>query len=231
MAEKAPAYISGFCGTGAHEGTRPKSPSGKPRKTCDPILTFRDKQWKCGCKCHADLDKLFEMSGMPRVTQVNPEYIPEKVVIAMPTVEERAARFKTTDAVPPRVIQSPLPDRVPATIERSFTPTSSGRAARGELELRVKQACDRWILDKPEESCTPQWISDWIVETHGVSEKGTAPSVGAISAVFDRWTAIGFALIGKKPTRFVGYMPDGVKYGLEGMKDRARKAKQQGLRR
>jgi hypothetical protein len=226
--KKSTGIITGFCGMGQHEGTRPKSYLGNPMKTCERIIhdpTGKPK-WNCACKCHTDLDKLFEMSGMDRVIQVNPEYQPVKINVILPTIEERAARFKAKDIVPPRVVESPLPDRVPATIERVFTPTSTGRAARGELELWVKKECDQWILDKPEDSCTPAYISERIAEKQGIK----APSVGAISAVFDRWTALGYALIAKKPTRFVGYMPDGVKYGLEGLKDRARKAKQQGRR-
>lgn len=225
--KKSPGTITGFCGMGQHEGTRPRSYSGLPMKTCERTYSNRWKSWDCICKCHKDLDMLFEMSGMPRVIQVNPEYIPVTVSIVMPTLEERAARFKTKDVVPPRVVESALPDRVPATIERRFAPTASGRAGRGELELLVKKECDQWVLDNPEESCTPSYISERIAHDLGIK----APSVGAISAVFDRWTKLGFALIGKKPTRFVGYMPDGVKYGLEGLKDKARiKAKHQGGR-
>lgn len=209
-------YITGFCGTGAHEGSRPKTYTGKPRKTCPSLITYREKAWKCTCTCHSDLDKLFEMSGMERVFQDNPEYIPVKLDAIMPSLEERAARFATRDATPPVVVQSALPDRVPATIMRSFTPPPSGRTARGQLELWVKQACDQWILDNVDASATPQYISDFIADKHGVKP----PSVGAVDAVYKRWDMIGYAMIAKKPTRFIGYMPDGVKYGLEGLKER-----------
>lgn len=221
MAETKYPFVTGYCGTGAHEGMRPKTPSGKPRKTCPRVIHDRHNhpKWSCECKCHKDLDMMFEMTGMERVHQDNPEYIPVRVEIILPTPEERAARFTKRDVIPPRVIQSPLPERVPVTIERVWSGNDGPRVHRGELELRVKKECDQWILDNPEESCTPSYISEKIYEKYG----GKVPSVGAISAVFDRWTKLGFALIGKKPTRFVGYLPDGIKYGLEGLKERARR--------
>lgn len=217
MAEAKVPWITGFCGTGSHEGMRPKSFSGKPLKTCPGVFDFGT----CGCKCHADLDKLFEMSGMARVIQENPEYIPEHVVVIMPTVEERAARFSKRDAVPAVVLESPLPGRVPATIERSFAPTTSGRAARGELELWVKKICDAWILEQPEDMCSPQYISDRIASERNIK----APSVGAINAVFERWVKIDYALVARRPVRFIGYTPAGVEHGLEGLKEKARRAK------
>ena len=217
-------WTTGFCSIGHCEGTRPKSRSGTPMKTCMRILMDHryNKTWSCACKCHADLDRMFEMMGMERYIEQNPEYKPEIPTYVMPTLEERVSLSIARRAVPTVTIESPAPEHVPATVARVFTPTVSGRAGRGELELRVKQACDAWVLTQPEESCTPQWISDWIVEEHGVSEKGTAPSVGAINAVFERWTKLNFALIGRKPVRFVGYTDEGVKHGLDGLKMKAK---------
>lgn len=207
---KPSPYQSGFCGIGSCEGTKPKSPSGRPMRTCEQTSA------ECHCECHVSLDKLFEMMDMPRLTQPNPEYVPEQVVRIMPSIEERAARFSRGDPTPAVVVESVLPDRVPATIERSYAGTPSGRAGRGQLELWVKRSCDEWVVEKLDESCTPKWISQRIAEKEGISP----PSVGAIGAVFDRWTEIGFALVARKPVRFIGYLPDGVKYGLEELKIR-----------
>lgn len=221
MADKN-LWTTGFCSNGQCEGLKPRSPSGKPLKTCTRIVMYRSKTWSCNCKCHADLDRMFEMMGMERFIEQNPEYVPEKPTYVMPTLEERVALSIERRSTPSVVIESPAPDHVPATVARSFQPTASGRSGRGELELRVKQTCDQWVVDQPEESCTPQWISDQIVEKFGVNESGHAPSVGAINAVFERWTKLNFALIGRKPVRFIGYTDEGVKHGLDGLKIRAK---------
>ena len=124
--------------------------------------------------------------------------------------------LKTTGPVAPRVEESPLPDAVPATIVRAFNPTASGRAAPGELELWVKQHCDIWLVEAERFPCTPAYLSEEIGKAQGIKP----PSVGAITAVFQRWVKIGFAEIGAKPARFLKYTDDGVKLGLEGCKVR-----------
>lgn len=207
---------------GLCEGLKPRSPSGRPLKTCMRVLRYREKMWSCACKCHSDLDRMFEMMGMERYVQQNPDYKPDEPTYVMPSLEERVALSIERRSTPSVIIESAAPDHVPATVARVFTPTASGRSGRGQLELWVKQACDQWVLDKPEESCTPQWLSDKIAEKHGVNESGNPPSVGAINAVFERWTKLNFALVGRKPVRFVGYTDDGVKHGLEGLKIRSK---------
>lgn len=211
-------FLTGFCSIGHCEGLKPRSPSGKPLKTCTRVLIYGAKTWSCKCKCHVDLDRMFEMMGMERYVEQNPEYVPEKATYVMPTLEERVALSIERRSVPTVTIESPAPEHVPATVARVFTPTESGRAGRGQLELWVKQTCDQWIVDQPENQCTPQWISDTIAEKEGIK----SPSVGAINAVFERWTKLNFALIGRKPVRFVGYTDEGVKHGLEGLKVRAK---------
>lgn len=217
MAEKT-GTLTGFCGMGQHEGSKPRSPSGLPMKTCMRVYHYREKTWHCGCKCHVELDRMFQMMDMERYVEENPEYVPVKPTWQMPTLDERVALSIERRTTPTIRIESVMPTHVPATVSRVFTPTVSGRAGRGQLELWVKQACDRWIVDKPESSCTPQWISDQIV----VVEDIKPPSVGAINAVFERWTKLNFALVGRKPVRFVGYTDEGVKHGLDGLKIRAK---------
>lgn len=223
-------YITGFCGTGLHEGTKPRSYSGKPMKTCMRLVNDQSghPRWSCECQCHKDLDRMFEMMGMERFIDQNPEYSPEIHTFIMPTLEERVALSIERRTIPAVVIESPSPEHVPATVARAYEPTESGRAGRGQLELWVKQTCDRWVLDQPEESCTPQWLSDQIA----ASQEIKPPSVGAINAVFDRWTKLNFALIGRKPVRFIGYTDEGVKLGLDALKLRAKlqKPSQQGRR-
>lgn len=142
----------------------------------------------------------------------------------MPTPEERQALIASSrphapDA--PVLVESPLPDAVPATIRHTFAPTTTGRAARGELESWVKEQCDIWLVEKEEFPCTTAYLSYEIGKAQGIKP----PSVGAISAVFDRWDSIKFAVVAKKPTRFVEYTPEGVTLGLEGCKDKHKRSR------
>jgi hypothetical protein len=116
------------------------------------------------------------------------------------------------------MVESPAPDIVPPTVARSYAPTATGRAARGELEGWVKEVCDIWLIEGYQMLCTPAWISEEIASAQGIK----APSVGAISAVFERWVKLGFAVVQKKPTRFIAYTEEGKRVGLEGLKIRAK---------
>ena len=211
------AVKSGFCSVGSCEGTAPKAPSGRALKTCMFWQT-------CTCKCHETFDFMFKASGMPRMPVDNSGYVPEHGGFVMPTLEERIAESILSTPVPamaPVIIESPLPDAVPATVRRTFTPTASGRAARGELESWVKDACDVWIVEQENVFCTPAYLAEEIGRKEGIKP----PSVGAISAVFERWVKMDFAVIEKKPTRFTGYTEQGVKLGLDGCKEKARRTK------
>lgn len=210
-------YKTGFCNQGWCEGSNPKTWSGAPAPTC--------KNWKtCGCTCHDTYDMMFSMSDQPRIVVNNSQWRAPKGEFWMPTPEERMALIASSrPGVPnaPKLVESPLPDAVPATIQRSYTPTASGRAARGELEAWVKEQCDIWIVEAEDFPCTPQYLSDEIGRVKGIKP----PSVGAISAVFERWIKIGFANVYKKPTRFTGYTKQGIELGLEGCKDKAKRGK------
>lgn len=208
---------TGFCSNGWCEGTKAKDWRGNPVPTCDYIYT-------CPCKCHDELDKLFSMTGSERIVVDSSGYVSPPRTYWIPSDDPLPVLSSNGDTPAPVVVESPAPDRVPATVARTFTPTPTGRAARGELELWVKQHCDMWLIDEPGEPCTPAYLSAEIARDQGISP----PSVGAISAVFDRWVKLGFAVVEKKPTRFVRYTDEGVKLGLEQMKARAKRlAKQQ----
>lgn len=207
-------FPTGFCAAGFHEGTKAKDASGKPTKVCE--------FWQsCNCPCHMTLDKMYALSGMPRVPVENPEYRRPHSEFWMPSAEDRAmmhvsSNSGVTDA--PVVIESPIPEAIPASIRRDFTPTPTGRSGRGQLESWVKEACDEWIVEKYSWPCTPSWIAEWVQKNKGVGNQ----SQGAVNAVFERWTKLGFAVIEKKPTRFVRYTPDGIRLGLEVMKVQAK---------
>lgn len=210
-------YKTGFCGIGLCEGTKPVSYSGVPMKTCPAYLT-------CPCDCHAKLFKMFEMSEMPRLLVENPEYAPPHREYWMPSDDPNygvATLSSPNGADVPATVQNPAPGILPPPTARSFAPTATGRAARGELELWVKEVCDVWLVEGYQMLCTPAWISEEIADAQGIKP----PSVGAISAVFERWMKLGFAVIEKKPTRFTGYTEEGKQLGLDALKVRAKRVK------
>jgi hypothetical protein len=211
---------TGFCSIHHCEGTKPKSQTGKPMPTC----TF----WQtCGCACHLTYDKMFSMSGMERQAVDNSGFVPDRggfapIEIIVRETPSVLSNVPATSDGP--VYESPAPGVVPAVLARSFAPTASGRAARGELEYDVKRAVDTFIIEEEDGYCTPVWIAAEIGKYKGIDP----PSTGAVTAVLERWANYGFAELAKKPTRFVKYTDEGVSLGLEALKDRfKRKTKMQ----
>lgn len=208
---------SGFCGAGQCEGTEPVSYSGIPMKTCQSWMT-------CSCDCHIAVTKMFEMTGLERIPVENPHYHPVKSPYWMPSPEDRVADLRASNgsgAVAPIVLESRDPGRAPARVVPSYGTTPSGRAARGQLESWVQEACDEFLVEAPEAKCTPDWISNKIYALQGVEP----PSVGAIHAVLMRWQTLEFAYVEKKPVRFLGYTPQGIQMGLDGLKAQAKRQK------
>lgn len=223
MAKVAAVYKTGFCGIGLHEGTSPTGMSGTPLKVC---VFWID----CGCPCHAEITKMYEMVGAERVPQQNPKYDPPKNTFKMPTLDERVIATlprNGLESVPgtgtPIALQRDAAGILPPMVTRSFDPTPTGRSARGELESWVRQATDMWVVESAldpnwKHVCTPAWISEEIAKEHGVK----APSTGAVTAVLDRWRVIGFAYVERGPLRLLGYTEAGKEIGLEALKLKAK---------
>lgn len=203
-------WMSGFCCMSQCEGTKPRSAlTNTPMKTCEYIHT-------CTCKCHKLLDEMFKMADMERIAQPNPEYKPIKGDYWMPTAEDRAmmAAERIKSEKPVVIVESKMPEVLPPDAIREFEETPSGQRQRGQLEDEVKRVTDIWVAMASLGSidpCTPAWVSEMI-------DAENPPSTGAITAVFDRWTEMGFATSERKPTRFTGYTPEGVQKGLHVMK-------------
>lgn len=162
------------------------------------------------------------MAEMPRQLVDNSGYAPDHSEFQMPTLEERIAMHPLSSGPSsnaPRLVESPAPDLVPATVERAYAPTASGRAAPGELESWVKRECDVWLVEDEGFPCTPAYLAEQVGKTQGIKP----PSVGAITAIFNRWVKIGFAEVAAKPARFVKYTEDGIRLGLDGCKARAKR--------
>jgi hypothetical protein len=212
-------FKSGFCGNGWCEGIKAKDWRGNPAPTC--------KFWEtCPCNCHDAVSMMFDMAGMERILMENSGYKVDRSQFWMPTDEDRAqwaaersARSSGPGTSEPAVLESPAPGLVPASITRTFAPTPTGRAARGELETWVNTVCGIWLVEKYKWPCTPLYISETIAKDEGIKP----PSTGAIAAVFTKWSDLGFADIQRKPLRFVSYTEAGLRLGLEGMKAEARR--------
>jgi hypothetical protein len=166
---------------------------------------------------------MFQMGGRERFAVNNSSYVADHGDFVMPDpADVSLARLSsnTSPATPPKRIESELPDVIPATIARQWIPTPTGRSARGELEAQIKWACDVWVVERDPEFCTPRYVSEEIGRQYGIRP----PSVGAIDAAWKKWAKIGFARIGVKPTRFVGYTPEGIELTLEGCKEKYKRS-------
>lgn len=207
-------YRTGFCSSGLCEGTRPKSPSGKPMKVCD----FVDV---CSCECHKKISKMYELAGVDRIVQQNPEYQPYLGPDLSWLQDER---------VPPAPVvpAQPFTLSAPNSVGESHTagtmavpdadrPSRDNRL-RGWLEYEVKSITDRKMSGEIDETLTPKLLAILI-------DPEDPPSVGAVGAVLDRWVEIGFAQVNKHPVRFVSYTVKGMTLGLDRMKADAKQTK------
>lgn len=208
--------MTGFCVMGLHEGTRPKSPKGVSMKVCT-LWTERTAGITvvpaCGCKCHREVDKIFEAAGMERRPMDNPEYrepqspyiIPDPVEVALRNTEEQESRSSNYQPVT-------LLDELP----KMYRGTPTGKRQRGQLEDEVLQVCTAFMRgDLEVETLTSKVIAVEI-------DSDSPPSVGAIGAVFERWTQLGFANCEKGPVRFVSFTAVGLEKGLDRMKHEAK---------
>lgn len=207
-------FKTGFCSNGWCEGTKPTDWKGNAVPTCKFYMT-------CPCKCHDEVGKLFEATETERILVDASGYSTPARTYWMPS-DDPLPPLSTVNGNPvAEIIESPAPDRVPTRVAPTFTPTPTGRAARGELESWVEEVCNAWLVDEPDFHCTPAFIAEEIAKTKGI----TPPSVGAIGSVFNRWVELGFAECAKKPVRFVRYTEDGLKLGLAAIKERVRRQK------
>lgn len=212
---------SGYCSNGWCEGTKAKTWRGDPAPTC----IFWEN---CPCLCHDVVSQMFETAGMERIPVESSGYVPDHGGFWMPTDEDRArwaaekvARSNVSGPNAPVVLESPAPGIVPASVARTFKPTASGRTARGELETWINRICGAWVVEKYPWPCTPVYISDRVAIEEGIPN----PSTGAVSSVLNKWEILGYAVIARKPIRFMGYTEDGIRLGLEAMKDKVKRTK------
>lgn len=198
--------VTGPCQAGWHEGLKINAP------TCKFYIN-------CPCDCHTQLNRMYDLTGEERILVNNSTWKPNNPYV-LPSLEPVATvpSIPTATVAAP-VVESPAPGIVPPTAPRIFTPTVSGRLGKGELESWVKEVTDVWAVEQ-EGRCTVGYISNEIGRVKGISP----PSQGAIQNVLSRWRGLGFAHVElDRPMRFTGYTDDGIKFGLENMKARAKR--------
>lgn len=237
MAVTKSKYISGFCNDigkpPQHEGTKPVSASGAPMATCTA--------WEsCGCQCHKQITEMYKLAGMDR-------QVPEQSVEYLKRIHAERSSFSLPDDVAALVdaaLSTPggpsgHPDiEDPSTGHRDaatgtpaapaqpvFTPTPTGRRARGQLEYDVLKVCQDFVGDVYDWTiCTPKLVAEQI----GKMNATEPPSTGAINAVWDRWEKLDFAVQDKKPSRFVRFTGNSSGAALDLLKARAKRAKKRG---
>lgn len=204
-------FKTGFCASGFCEGKEAKDFKGNYVRTC-PYWQY------CNCQCHKDIDKMYLMAEMDRVLIENPKYVKPHNPYWMPN---RGLDFGMQDEVTGDA--APKSETIPAPISpleakpKHFVETPTGKRARGQLEQQVLDVCTAFTKGQIEvEDLTPTVIANEIDEIE-------PPSVGAIGAVFDRWVALGFARCEKKPVRFISFTVDGLMYGLDHLKAKAKR--------
>lgn len=222
---KESTYVTGFCNIKCCEGTKPRSASGKPMKTCTLYPG-------CACQCHSNLTNMYESVGMERpLATTNPEYISYSRTYWMPEDADTLPDpiISNSDDTPEgdtltKAPRAAGPPRVGALTEgtKAYGATPSGRKGRGQLEDEVRWVCNKFMKAELEGLCTPQLIAETI-------DADDPPALGGIHSVLNRWVEIGFAEIAVKPTRFTNYTVEGLTLGLETLKDRAKREKKRGI--
>lgn len=202
-------FVTGFCDSGWHEGYKINKP------TC--------RFWMvCPCDCHTMLCRMAAMTQTERVLVDESTWVSGNTFVQVSLTESIQASVTARSDL--TLVKSEMPGLVPDTFRREFAPTVSGRAQRGQLENWVQTATQEWLASRMSGEdmppCTPQWLSEFI---RSLEQLDKPPSTGAIDSVFRRWSEMGYANIGSRPTRFVSFTVAGIRDGLEVMRARAKR--------
>lgn len=216
-------YVTGFCASGQHEKTTLKSPKGLILRACEgkylihvgPSLFGAVREIICTCECHRAFREIAEMLGLMDGMHnfggsIDPGTVKE---IATPSVPSPVAVLPAPRLSDPLDVVTPAPlPSIPEVVagllpfqKTGFKPTPTGRAARGELEDKIRQVVQQYH-EMAADMLTPEMIGKFI-------NKENPPSNGAIHACLTRWEARGWVTINKKPFR-LGVVTEGGKRNL-----------------
>lgn len=196
LAERSSSgFVTGHCAVGACYGSKKVSASGARFKACQWKYEYRGKLIVCTHECHSQFEEMLAMMAEMNGGDAS------ALGILGPTGEPLTAVVRIDDT--PRSV--PLSLR-PLDLEttRSFQPTPSGRAARGELEEKVRAVLAEYFEKFPD-GLTPKIVGLLV-------DKDSPPSEGAIHSVMMRWVDKGLATIERKPFRFGTFTEAGRRY-------------------
>lgn len=223
----ASKWISGFCGIGCHEGTQPVNHNGAPLKVCVAIGSGPNAKDRCSCKCHKEIDKMYESAGLPRVPQQSPLWKPtpspdlswlyEEPEGVQPASVFSGSQGTPTNAEPARDHGIPVEPARHDPDER----TPSGYRRKGQLEDSVNEVCTGYLKGKYKADENGDMTTKHIAYLIDPEEP---PSPGAIQSVLQRWEKLGYAEMRRKPVGFQMLTVEGMQKGLHAMKE-ADKAK------
>lgn len=217
---KASKHISGFCGIGLHEGTRPRNIWGTAQKVC--TILGLDGEARCNCKCHKEIDEMYESAGMPRVPQQNPDWKPPpRQDLSYVWADSLVGPVGNTsgDGERPAVTHTDAGIAVDAPRYSGDDRAPSGTRRRGQLEEEVQRICVGYLEG---EFSTDE---DGYMSTKHIAhliDPEDPPSSGAVHSVLLRWEKIGYAVLNRDPMEFALLTPDGMKMGLNALKSKAK---------
>lgn len=217
-------WISGFCGTGCHEGTQPVNANGTPLKVCVAIGDGPGAKNRCACKCHTKIDKMYESANIPRVPQQSPLWKPapspdlswlyEDDTLAVATSVSGGTTNPSADTEPARDHGIPVHQPRHAPDER----TPSGYRRKGQLEDSVNEVCTGYLKGNYASDSNGDMTTKHIAH---LIDPENPPSPGAVQAVLERWVKLGYAEMRRKPVGFQMLTVEGMQKGLARMKEEA----------
>lgn len=202
-------YISGFCAVGAHEGAKKLSPGGTLFRPCPGAYFYMGGGGECKCDCHTAFKQIRELMASMQVNTgsddlsdrprdggtPDPTHTPVPVTSSVSVEPSPFAHTNAGLTIPP-----PRPSVI--TGGKSFKATPSGRAAKGELEEKVRvqlaKVCSANADMVAMTGLTPKVLSVAI-------DDDKPPSQGAIHAILIRWEQKGLVELGTKPFRFLKF--------------------------
>lgn len=219
----ASSYITGFCASGQHEKTTLKSPKGLTLRACEgrylvhvgPNVFGAVREIVCTCDCHAAFREIAQMMGLMDMMHGFGETVADAPVKENPApiVPTPVAVLPAPGIVEPLLPVAPPPIAMPTQVtsqllpfqRTGFKPTPTGRAARGQLEDKIRQIVQEFH-ELAAGMLTPEAIGKMI-------NRESPPSNGAIHACLTRWSDRGWVTLEKKPFR-LGVVTEGGKRNL-----------------
>lgn len=109
---------------------------------------------------------------------------------------------------------------IPEIVE--FSPTASGRRARGQLGNLLDHICKKWMIGSASEGYPEQCSAEWLAKAVTALD-GKPTSTGAVARVLNKWSKLQYAMVEEHPLRFVGLTIQGMELGVEELEQQSKK--------